>query len=116
MTKPNTLNVMDENSTCQKEMVIAMVTQTGFQTAKGKLVLSILHPKPNQFSFYSDSMKFLLFMFLFGLAGISYSLYNQVSVFIETTVTTTTIITTITIIITTRMNSSFHGILFTTCH
>ncbi|KAG2372656.1 hypothetical protein C9374_013664 [Naegleria lovaniensis] len=83
MTKPSTLNVVDEithhsgETSHNKEIVIAMVTQTGFQTAKGKLVLSILHPKPNQFSFYSDSMKFLLFMFLFGLAGISYSLYNQ---------------------------------------
>ena len=72
MNKPSALYEGSED-----EMVIAMVIQTGFQTAKGKLVLSILHPKPNQFSFYSDSMKFLLFMFLFGIAGISYSLYNQ---------------------------------------
>ncbi|EFC43379.1 predicted protein, partial [Naegleria gruberi] len=61
----------------EEEIVCAMVIQTGFQTAKGKLVLSILYPKPNQFSFYSDSMKFLFMMFLFGIAGISYSLYNQ---------------------------------------
>lgn len=42
-----------------KDKCIGMVIATGFNTAKGELVRSILFPKPNRFSFYSDSFKFI---------------------------------------------------------
>lgn len=53
--------------------VIGFVSRTGFHTSKGKLVLSILFPKPNSFPFYSDSFKFIGVMFIIGMLGFIYS-------------------------------------------
>ncbi|KTG05611.1 hypothetical protein cypCar_00005322 [Cyprinus carpio] len=41
---------------------IAVVTCTGFFTAKGDLISSILYPQPLDFRFFRDAMKFLLFL------------------------------------------------------
>jgi cation-transporting ATPase 13A2 len=49
--------------------VIGVVVRTGFATSKGKLVASILYPKPSQFRFYTDSLKFIGVMFLIGMIG-----------------------------------------------
>ncbi|XP_050952635.1 cation-transporting ATPase 13A2 isoform X2 [Labeo rohita] len=54
--------------------VIAVVTRTGFFTAKGDLISSILYPQPLDFRFYKDAMKFLLFLGLLALVGTIYSL------------------------------------------
>ncbi|KAL0481360.1 cation-transporting ATPase [Acrasis kona] len=51
----------------------AMVLRTGFASAKGKLMLSILYPKPTTFKFYEDSLRFIGFMFLLGGIGIIFS-------------------------------------------
>ncbi|XP_032003642.2 probable cation-transporting ATPase 13A4 isoform X1 [Hylobates moloch] len=40
--------------------VRAVVSQTGFNTAKGDLVRSILYPKPMNFKLYRDAIRFLL--------------------------------------------------------
>ncbi|TSR39560.1 Cation-transporting ATPase 13A2 [Bagarius yarrelli] len=53
---------------------IAVVTNTGFFTAKGDLISSILYPQPVNFSFYADSMKFLLFLGILALIGTVYSI------------------------------------------
>uniref|UniRef100_A0AAY4EGN1 P-type ATPase A domain-containing protein n=1 Tax=Denticeps clupeoides TaxID=299321 RepID=A0AAY4EGN1_9TELE len=53
---------------------IAVVTRTGFFTAKGDLISSILYPKPISFRFYKDAMKFLLFLGFVALMGTIYSL------------------------------------------
>ncbi|XP_067302302.1 cation-transporting ATPase 13A2 isoform X2 [Pseudorasbora parva] len=53
---------------------IAVVTRTGFFTAKGDLISSILYPQPLDFRFYKDAMKFLFFLGLLALAGTIYSL------------------------------------------
>lgn len=53
---------------------IAVVTCTGFLTAKGDLISSILYPQPLDFRFYRDAMKFLLFLGLLALIGTIYSL------------------------------------------
>ncbi|XP_030624742.1 cation-transporting ATPase 13A2-like [Chanos chanos] len=53
---------------------VAVVTRTGFFTAKGDLVSSILYPQPVDFRFYRDAMKFLLFLGVLALAGTIYSL------------------------------------------
>lgn len=37
----------------------AIVVRTGFSTAKGALVRSMLFPKPNNFKFYRDSFRFI---------------------------------------------------------
>ncbi|KAF4078076.1 hypothetical protein AMELA_G00195310 [Ameiurus melas] len=52
---------------------IAVVTRTGFFTAKGDLISSILYPQPVNFRFYADAMKFLLFLGVLALIGTVYS-------------------------------------------
>ncbi|KAM8788255.1 polyamine-transporting ATPase 13A2 isoform 3-T3 [Rhynchonycteris naso] len=46
--------------------VLAVVTRTGFCTAKGGLVSSILHPRPVNFKFYKHSMKFVAALSVLG--------------------------------------------------
>ena len=41
------------------EIVKALVVHTGYSTAKGELVRSILFPKPVDMKFYTDSLKFV---------------------------------------------------------
>ncbi|KAF2345531.1 P-type ATPase, partial [Trinorchestia longiramus] len=55
--------------------VRAVVVRTGFSTAKGELVRSILFPKPILFKFYQDSMKFIFVLFLLALVGMGYTFY-----------------------------------------
>ncbi|CAG9316229.1 unnamed protein product [Blepharisma stoltei] len=55
-----------------------IVIATGFSTAKGELVKSILFPKPNRFKFYTDSFKFIGLMSLFGLFGFLWYLGNYI--------------------------------------
>ncbi|XP_028343596.1 polyamine-transporting ATPase 13A2 isoform X6 [Physeter macrocephalus] len=62
--------------------VLAVVTQTGFCTAKGALVSSILHPRPINFKFYKHSVKFVAALSVLALLGTIYSIFilqrNQV--------------------------------------
>ncbi|XP_040389701.1 polyamine-transporting ATPase 13A2 isoform X4 [Cygnus olor] len=64
--------------------VLAVVTRTGFCTAKGDLISSILYPKPVSFKFYKDSVKFVLFLAVLAFIGTLYSILilvkNQVPV------------------------------------
>ncbi|KAM9109384.1 polyamine-transporting ATPase 13A2 isoform 2-T2 [Megaptera novaeangliae] len=64
--------------------VLAVVTQTGFCTAKGALVSSILHPRPISFKFYKHSVKFVAALSVLALLGTVYSIFvlhrNQVPV------------------------------------
>ncbi|XP_067167335.1 polyamine-transporting ATPase 13A2 isoform X3 [Apteryx mantelli] len=64
--------------------VLAVVTRTGFCTAKGDLISSILYPKPVSFKFYKDAMKFVLFLAVLAFIGTLYSILilikNQVPV------------------------------------
>lgn len=54
------------NSTMPIEGAIAMVVRTGFSSAKGKLMSSILYPKPTTFNFNRDSYRFVGIMFILG--------------------------------------------------
>lgn len=49
--------------------VVGLVCRTSFSTAKGKLMLSILFPKPSTFKFYQDSFKFIGVLFVVGIMG-----------------------------------------------
>lgn len=44
----------------------AMVVRTGFNSAKGALVRSMLFPKPNSFKFYRDSFRFIGVLSIIG--------------------------------------------------
>ncbi|XP_069096791.1 polyamine-transporting ATPase 13A2 isoform X1 [Pleurodeles waltl] len=76
-------HIIQAKSYLDKE-VIAMVTHTGFCTAKGDLVSSILYPQPVGFKFYTDSIRFVLFLAVLAVMGTIYSIVilimNKVSV------------------------------------
>ncbi|MBZ3889930.1 putative cation-transporting ATPase 13A5 [Sciurus carolinensis] len=61
----------------------AVVLQTGYNTAKGDLVRSILYPRPLNFKLYSDAFKFIVFLACLGVVGFFYALgvymYHEVS-------------------------------------
>ncbi|KAK3865299.1 hypothetical protein Pcinc_029091 [Petrolisthes cinctipes] len=58
--------------------VLAVVVRTGFSTAKGELVRAILYPRPLDFKFYKDAMRFIIFLFMIASVGMSYSIYVYV--------------------------------------
>nr|XP_020024449.1 probable cation-transporting ATPase 13A2 isoform X1 [Castor canadensis] len=60
---------------CVGPQVLAVVTRTGFCTAKGGLVSSILHPRPISFKFYTHSMKFVAALSVLALCGTVYSIF-----------------------------------------
>lgn len=61
------------------EKVLARVVRTGFNTSKGELVKSILYPRPIEFRFYEDSIKFISMLFCVAALGVVYTvhLYND---------------------------------------
>lgn len=56
-------------------VVLALVTDTGFATVKGDLIRSMLFPKPSNFKFYVDSFKFLGFLAFVALVGKDFLLF-----------------------------------------
>jgi cation-transporting ATPase 13A3/4/5 len=59
-----------------KRLALALVVRTGFNTAKGSLVRSMLFPRPNTFKFYQDSFRFIGVLSLISVLGFLGSLYN----------------------------------------
>nr|XP_033814866.1 probable cation-transporting ATPase 13A4 isoform X3 [Geotrypetes seraphini] len=53
--------------------VKAVVLQTGFNTAKGDMVRSILYPKPVNFQLYKDGFRFILCLLALALFGLIYA-------------------------------------------
>lgn len=51
------------------QRVFGVVIKTGFMTTKGGLIRDILYPKPNRFSFYKDSLLYLLVFFFMAIIG-----------------------------------------------
>uniref|UniRef100_A0A7N8YE14 Polyamine-transporting ATPase 13A3 n=1 Tax=Mastacembelus armatus TaxID=205130 RepID=A0A7N8YE14_9TELE len=56
------------------ELVKAVVVRTGFSTAKGQLVHSILYPKPTDFKLYHDAYLFLLCLVVVAGIGFVYTI------------------------------------------
>ncbi|NWT96793.1 AT134 ATPase, partial [Urocynchramus pylzowi] len=54
-------------------VVKAVVLRTGFNTAKGDLVRSILYPKPMNFKLYRDALRFLMCLIAFAAIGMIYT-------------------------------------------
>ncbi|XP_067826649.1 cation-transporting ATPase 13A2 isoform X2 [Heptranchias perlo] len=65
--------VQSKNYTMDQQ-VVAVVVRTGFCTAKGELISSILYPKPLGFKFYKDAVKFIIFLAILALIGDIYSI------------------------------------------
>lgn len=58
-----------QNRKLSGKEVTALVIRTSFSTMKGSLIKSILYPKPNRFSFHSDSMKFIGVLAVISVLG-----------------------------------------------
>jgi cation-transporting P-type ATPase 13A2 len=61
--------VVELRPTCKNDKVLAVVVRTGFFTVKGRLVLSILHPKAPAFKFMQEGIKFLGILFFCAMIG-----------------------------------------------
>ncbi|KAI9025770.1 putative P-type ATPase [Phycomyces nitens] len=63
----------------------AVVVRTGFNTAKGALIRSMLFPKPNNFKFYRDSFRFIGILSIIAVFGFMLSSVNFIRLGIDTT-------------------------------
>ncbi|CAH1118488.1 unnamed protein product [Phaedon cochleariae] len=59
------------------EKVLAVVIRTGYLTAKGELVRSILYPPPADFKFESDSYKFIGILAIIALVSVIYTIVSK---------------------------------------
>uniref|UniRef100_A0A8C6XQD4 ATPase cation transporting 13A2 n=1 Tax=Naja naja TaxID=35670 RepID=A0A8C6XQD4_NAJNA len=59
---------------CGEADILAVVTRTGFYTAKGDLISSILQPKPVKLRFHNDAWKFVTFLAILAVIGTIYSI------------------------------------------
>lgn len=58
----------------ENEKLRAVVLRTGFNTTKGELVRSILHPKPVDFRFNNDTYKYIGGLSLIALVGMLFTM------------------------------------------
>lgn len=61
-----------------REKTRCLVIRTGFNTTKGELIRSILHPKPVDYGFNNDTYKYLGGLSVIALAGMIYTLIVKV--------------------------------------
>ena len=68
----------------QDQEVLGVVMRTGFHTLKGKLVRSILFPKPNEFKFYQESLWFVGLLAIMAVVGFLITLKPMLDAEVET--------------------------------
>ncbi|CAK89910.1 unnamed protein product (macronuclear) [Paramecium tetraurelia] len=68
--------------------VIALVTQTAFNTQKGQLIRSIMFPVQNSFKFYADSMKFVGIMAILAVIGFIITVPNKIDYLLDGSIST----------------------------
>ena len=67
---------------CIKEsagQAMGFVTQTSYDTAKGMLLRSILHPPPSKISFMADAWKVMVVLIVLSLGGMVFSAWNSIT-------------------------------------
>ena len=67
-----------QKRSADNEKIRAVVIRTGFNTTKGELIRSILHPKPVDFEFNRDTYKYIGVLSVIALAGMIYSLVLKI--------------------------------------
>ena len=72
LEKERSIGILDLDDGVQiplNTVPLAIVTATGFSTLKGNLFRTILYPKPLQFSFYKDSIRFLMILLVLAVGA-----------------------------------------------
>lgn len=63
-----------DTNPADQPLVLGLAISTGFSTAKGDLIRSILFPRPTRFKFYRDSMRFIAVLLGIALIGLVYTI------------------------------------------
>lgn len=83
LTKQHTLYGGTTVLHCEPNTIAAVVA-TGYSTAKGQIVQSILFPKPTNFKFYEDSFKFVFLLAMIAILGFAWCIPSFIAAKIET--------------------------------
>lgn len=62
---------------------LGLVVRTGFLTTKGGLIRDILYPRPNRFSFYRDSLLYIVILLSMAILGWALSLKSLIDLGFE---------------------------------
>ena len=57
---------------------IVPLTISGFQTTKGDLIRSIMFPKPMDFKFYQDAIRFIIVLACIACIGMAFTVYIMI--------------------------------------
>ncbi|XP_038075285.1 probable cation-transporting ATPase 13A3 isoform X2 [Patiria miniata] len=68
-----------QGRSADKQPILAVVVRTGFTTAKGSLVRSILFPKPIDFKLHRDAIRFICILASIAFVGATYVIAIKVS-------------------------------------
>lgn len=61
--------------------MVALVSETGFNTMKGQLIRSIMFSPENSFKFYRDSLKYIMVLSILSVIGYIISLPSKIGLY-----------------------------------